>query len=316
MDLLKKLRGPEGKNKNKKMQKVTPKNQNKHIPVLTEQVLKYLDPKPGEKYLDLTAGYGGHAELVLERTLNAPAVLVDRDITAVDELTEKFKHKSTVVKHDDFRRATKELAKTGSRFDLILADLGVSSPHLNTAVRGFAIKKDGPLDMRMDQSQELTAAAIVNGYSESKLAEIFKRYGEEPRAHKVAREIVLNRPLYTTHELAALVARVWPGKSKVHPATRVFQALRIEVNDELKQIEQALPLWIEMLEPGGRIVVISFHSLEDRIVKQVFKETGTDTYDAALRLLTTRPVVAENDELVFNPRARSAKLRAAVKINT
>ena len=297
------------------MQKVTPKNQNKHIPVLLKQVLQYLDTSPNESYLDLTAGYGGHAEAVLERTLNGPAVLVDRDIKAVDGLMEKFQQKAVVIDHEDFLSATQRLVKTSQRFDLILADLGVSSPHLNTGARGFAINLNGALDMRMDQGQILNAETIVNSYSQAALADIFLKYGEEPRAHKIAREIVQRRPLYTTKELATVVASANSvGKSKIHPATRVFQALRIAVNDELNQIEQALPQWIDLLAPGGRLVVISFHSLEDRLVKQAFKEAGGETYDAVIKLLTKNPVVADDSEIVFNPRARSAKLRAAVKI--
>jgi 16S rRNA (cytosine1402-N4)-methyltransferase len=308
------------------MQKVTPKNQNNvadsnqeaiHIPVLMKQVLQYLDPSPGNSYLDLTAGYGGHASEVLERTLDAPAVLVDRDQNSIDYLREKFNKKSVVLRHQDFLEASRDLHTSGEQFDLILADLGVASPHLNNASRGFAISKDGPLDMRMDQRQELDAKTVVNSYSEAELLNLITRYGEDPRARKLARLIVLNRPLNTTTELATLANQVWPpGKSKVNPATRLFQALRIEVNDELDQIEQALPLWIDLLKPGGRLVVISFHSLEDRIVKNVFREQGADTFDATLHVLTKHPVTAETNEIVLNPRSRSAKLRAAVKIKT
>ena len=169
--------------------------------------------------------------------------------------------------------------------------------------------------MRMDQSQALTAEAIVNSYSQAKLTDILKRYGEEPKAAQIARTIVESRPIGTTDQLAAIAARAWPGRSRVHPATRTFQALRIAVNDELSLLEHSLPLWFELLAPGGRIAIISFHSLEDRLVKQALQEVAGDRYDAELRLLTKRPVVAQPSELVFNPRARSAKLRAAVKIN-
>lgn len=289
----------------------------KHIPVLLEQVLQYLGPKEGELYLDLTAGYGGHAEQILERTHNpAGAVLVDRDQNAIAVLGQKFAGSAIKLIHSDFLSASRELVNRGRTFDVILADLGVSSPHLNEANRGFAISQTGPLDMRMDQNQQLTAAEIVNSYPEAEIADILLRYGEEPKARQIAHLIVQNRPYTTTTELAHIVARAWPGHSKVHPATRTFQGLRIAVNDELGLLSQSLPLWIRMLKPGGRIAVISFHSLEDRLVKQVFAESGGTRYDAELKLLTKRPVVGTAQEIVFNPRARSAKLRAAAKIKT
>lgn len=289
-----------------------------HFPVLLDEVLKYLDPKEGESFLDLTAGYGGHSSKVLERTLQpTKASLVDRDQNAIAVLEDKFKRTGVRLIHKDYLAAAEELSAKNERYDLILADLGVSSPHLDTASRGFSIRLDGPLDMRMDERQELTASEIVNNYSEDELAQIIRKYGEEPRAKKIARYIVENRPVHSTGKLAAIVAQAWPGpKRKTHPATRTFQALRMAVNDELDLLEKALPIWIDLLAPGGRIVVISFHSLEDRIVKQALNESAGDRYDAILRLLTKQPVTASDDELVFNPRARSAKLRAAVKINT
>jgi 16S rRNA (cytosine1402-N4)-methyltransferase len=293
------------------------KNQNttSHQPVLLEQVLQYLDPKAGESYLDLTAGYGGHARAVLERTgEGSRAVLVDRDGNAATVLRKEFRGPAQRVRQQDFLTASRELAAEGQRFDLILADVGVSSPHLNEGTRGFAIASNGPLDMRMDQSQELTAGTIVNSYSEAELSGILQRFGEEPKARQIAQAIVAARPLRTTAELAAIAAKAWPGRSRVHPATRTFQALRIAVNDELGQLEQSLPLWIGLLAPGGRIAVISFHSLEDRLVKQAFQEAAGDRYDAELRLLTRRPATAPSTETVSNPRARSAKLRAAAKI--
>jgi 16S rRNA (cytosine1402-N4)-methyltransferase len=293
-------------------------NQNKnkqHVPVLLDEVLQYLDPKNGESYLDLTAGYGGHARAVLERTGSlTPTVLVDRDERAIQALRLEFLGENVDIRHQDFLSASAELYGSGRQFDLILADLGVSSPHLNEGHRGFAITSNGPLDMRMDQSQEVTAETVVNSYSEAELADILKRYGEEPKAKQIAHAIVEARPLHTTAELAEVAAKAWPGRSRVHPATRTFQAVRIAVNDELGLLEKALPIWLELLAPGGRIAVISFHSLEDRLVKQAFTEAGGDRYDADLRVLTKRPVMAGPKEIVFNPRARSARLRAAVKI--
>jgi len=289
------------------------KNDTDHISVLLDEVIEYLDPKAGDTYLDATAGYGGHAGTILAIT-KAPAVLVDRDQTAVLYLAKKFKEGKVRIVHSDFLAAAKVLKDKGQSFDLILADLGVSSPHLNMASRGFSFKP-GPLDMRMDQSQALSAADIVNSYDEAELAKLLRLYGEEPQANKIARAIVTHRPINATDELAEIIlSAVRRGKGKIHPATKTFQALRIAVNNELSQLERTLPVWIDLLKPGGRIAVISFHSLEDRLVKQAFAEAGGRHYEAVLQILTKRPVTADQQELVFNPRARSAKLRAAAKI--
>ena len=298
------------------------KNQNTiqslHIPVLLTQVLQYLNPQPGESYLDLTAGYGGHAGAILDITHNyASSVLVDRDENAIRELHSRFNASGAPaqveLRPEDFLTASQSLTQTHKTFDLILADLGVSSPHLNEPLRGFAINSNGPLDMRMDQRQELTAAILVNTYSETAIADILSTYGQEPKARQIARTIIAHRPINTTEQLAAIAARAWPGHSRVHPATRTFQALRIAVNDELGLLTEALPLWLRLLNPGGRIAIISFHSLEDRLVKQELSEAAGERYDAELTLLTKRPAVADLTEIAINPRARSAKLRAAVK---
>lgn len=286
-----------------------------HVPVLLDAVLQYLDPSVGESYLDLTAGYGGHARAIRERTgQSSPAVLVDRDHHAIEVLQTEFQQASTAVRQQDFLTASRELLADKRQFNLILADLGVSSPHLNEGKRGFAINHSGPLDMRMDQSQAVTAETILNTYSEAALQDLLQRYGEEPKAKQIAHAIVRQRPLRTTDELVAIAKQAWPGHSRVHPATRTFQALRIAVNDELGLLEHSLPLWFELLAPGGRIAVISFHSLEDRLVKQALQEAAGERYDAELRSLTKSPVRASPNETVFNPRARSSKLRAAVKI--
>jgi 16S rRNA (cytosine1402-N4)-methyltransferase len=286
-----------------------------HQPVLLAPVLQYLDPGGGDSYLDLTGGYGGHAAAVLAKTHNPQGtVLVDRDQNAIAELEQRFTGQGVSLLHADFLTASRELRSQGKTFDCILADLGVSSPHLNQASRGFSIKADGPLDMRMDQSQSLTAEEVVNTYSKEELETILKQYGEEPRARQIAALIVEHRPFETTNQLATIVAKAWPGHSKVHPATRTFQALRIAVNDELELLRKSLPIWMDdLLAPGGRIAIISFHSLEDRLVKQALAEKAGDRYDANLRLLTKKPVVGDETEIVFNPRARSAKLRAAAK---
>lgn len=292
------------------------KNQNNaplHVPVLLQEVLQHLAPAPGNSYLDLTAGYGGHASEVLKRT-NAPqwTTLVDRDENAISELKGLFNHGERLI-HADFLTASIDLSAQGQNYDLILADLGVSSPHLNEPTRGFMFSEDGPLDMRMDQRQSLSASDIVNHWDETKIADILKRYSEEPKAKRIAGLIVAARPINTTAQLAGIVKQAWPGYSRSHPATRTFQALRIAVNDELGLLERSLPLWLELLNPGGRLVVITFHSLEDRIVKQVLANASGDRYDAELQLLTKRPIVTGPTELASNPRARSAKLRAVVK---
>lgn len=305
---------PSGGNKYKKVTKQEPHNQ--HLPVLLEEVLSVLSPQSGESYLDVTAGYGGHAGAVLQRTgAGDQMVLIDRDENAINELGQRFDGEPVTIRRQDFFLGSEQLLREARQFDMILADLGVSSPHLNQAERGFAISMSGPLDMRMDQSQELTAERIVNTYSKEQIAEILTTYGEEPKANAIAKLIVQNRPLATTSELAELVSRVWPGHSRVHPATRTFQALRIAVNDELGLLTRSLPIWMQLLAPGGRLAIISFHSLEDRLVKQFFAEQGGNRYDAGLRVLTKRPIVASATESVTNPRSRSAKLRAAVKIN-
>ncbi|MEK7603199.1 MAG: 16S rRNA (cytosine(1402)-N(4))-methyltransferase RsmH [Patescibacteria group bacterium] len=291
------------------------KNQIKHIPVLLEPVLSYLDLKEGESYLDLTAGYGGHAGQILGRTLGYNhAFLVDRDQSAIDFLQTKFAGRGVTLLHQDFYLAAKKLLDEGHRFDIILADLGVSSPHLEDASRGFSFQSDGSLDMRMDQNQDLDAEKLINNNSVEELEKIIRVFGEEPRAKKISLAIVQNRPVMSTKQLAEIILNAIGGKrQKTHPATKTFQALRIAVNSELELLTNALPIWIELLKPGGRIAVISFHSLEDRLVKQAFSEVSGNRYDASLQLLTKSPIVAVAEEIAFNPRSRSAKLRVAVK---
>jgi 16S rRNA (cytosine1402-N4)-methyltransferase len=283
-----------------------------HAPVLAEEVLVLLAPKVGDTYLDLTAGYGGHASLVLGATKNSKAVLCDRDPEAVSYLKSHISS-SVPVLHENFSEACDRLLEQGSLFDMILADLGVSSPHLDKANRGFSVTRDGPLDMRMNQATGRTAADIVNGASETELATILHAYGEEPKARKIARYIVENRPFYTTSELALCIKRAYGGYTKHHPAVRSFQALRIAVNDELNLLHEMLPKAVKLLAPGGRLGVITFHSLEDRIVKQFFADHDKRGYEAEVSLLTKKPIVASPDEIRSNPRSRSAKLRGVVK---
>jgi 16S rRNA (cytosine1402-N4)-methyltransferase len=253
----------------------------------------------------------------LERTLqDDQAVLVDRDQMAIDQLKHIFLGRGVQIIHKDFLSAAQDLLREERTFDVILADLGVSSPHLDRASRGFSFQTDAPLDMRMDQRQEQTAAEIVNDYDVEALEEILRVYGEEPKARRIAEALVAKRPIETTTQLASIVAHAWPGHSKTHPATRTFQALRIAVNDELTLLSEALPLWMDLLAPGGRLAVITFHSLEDRIVKNFFADTAGKHYDAVATQLTKKPAIPSHQELVFNPRARSAKLRAVAKIKT
>lgn len=287
-----------------------------HVPVLLDDVLRLLDPKKGESYLDLTAGYGGHASAIVERTQNyREMTLVDRDDFAQANLA-KFAERGAELLHNDFVDAARQLIKEKRRFDMILIDLGVSSPQLDKPERGFSFSQSGPLDMRMDRRQSLTAREAINSLSQSQLERIIREYGEERPAiaKRYAAAIAKARPLATTEDLAEVILQAHVGpRQRTHPATQTFQAIRIYVNDELGQVREIMPLLPELLNLGGRVGVISFHSLEDRIVKRYFAEQAKSGYEAELRILTKRPVAgAVND--VHNPRSRSAKLRVAVKI--
>ena len=285
-----------------------------HTPVLLSEVLASLSPKLKESYLDLTAGYGGHAEAILGVTLNyKDSVLVDRDEFAASFLKQKFPQNISII-NENFYSVVLQLIECGKTFDIILADFGVSSPQLDMEDRGFSYKNDGPLDMRMDRRKSFTASDIVNKWSERDLADIFVKYGEEKpgRAKMLAREIVTNRPIANTKALADIIV----SKSRfshVHPATRIFQAIRIVVNDELTEIEKTLPLIPKLLNRNGRAGFITFHSLEDRLVKDYFKEATSHGEESELTVLNKKPIVADQHELVINPRARSAKLRVVVR---
>ena len=285
-----------------------------HVPVLLQITLDKLKPSRGESYLDLTAGYGGHAKAFLDRTVNfADSVLVDRDINAIKSLN-SFASKGSELIHQDFVGAAQKLIEQGREFDIILADLGVSSPQLDRAERGFSFRFDGPLDMRMDSRQEKRATDIVNFYKESELEQLIIRYGEETRsrANRIAKAICEGRPFSTTRQLAETIERtLGRGGLRQHPATRTFQALRIEVNQELRQIEQLLPMLPRLLRRGGRLGIISFHSLEDRLVKRFFADQQSAGYEAELAISEKRPVSGTED--AHNPRSRSAKFRYAVK---
>jgi 16S rRNA (cytosine1402-N4)-methyltransferase len=286
-----------------------------HVPVLLESTIDSLNPQPGESYLDLTAGYGGHASAVLAKTNNpSGAVLVDRDENAIEHL-QALKEKGAVLLHADFVTAATRLCEEGKQFDMVLVDLGVSSPQLDRAERGFSFSKDGPLDMRMDPSAERSADTIVNRSSEDALRRIITEYGEVPIgfASRIAKSIVRNRPINGTTQLAELILNEHRGKwQRIHPATRTFQALRIATNDELSQVEALLPLLPRLLNKDGRVAVISFHSLEDRLVKRYFKDHAMAGFEAELQVLTKKPIDGATSD-VHNPRSRSAKLRVAVK---
>jgi 16S rRNA (cytosine1402-N4)-methyltransferase len=286
-----------------------------HVPVLLDASVELVSPQAGESYLDLTAGYGGHARAFLEVTKNyQDAWLVDRDENAIRELA-PFQSQGAQLVHEDFVTAARQLVQAGKKFDIVFVDLGVSSPQLDQSQRGFSFTHDGPLDMRMDPRQTLSAYTVVNTYSLQQLTDIIVTYGEEKRgfAQRIATEICKRRPLHTTRELAELILHLHRGKwQKTHPATRTFQALRIEVNQELGQIEAVLPLLPRLLHQKGRVGVISFHSLEDRLVKRYFKEQAEAGYEAELALVNKKPYDGATYD-VHNPRSRSAKLRVAVK---
>jgi 16S rRNA (cytosine1402-N4)-methyltransferase len=295
-----------------------------HQPVLLEETISSLNLKSGEIVIDMTAGYGGHsAEILKIIGESGRLILVDRDNNAIRELRKKFGNYANVEYiHSNF--ADIDYGKIG-KVDKILMDLGVSSPQLDESERGFSFNKDAKLDMRMDQSQNLTAKDIVNEYTEDNLANIIYRYGEEKRSRKIASEIVKHReetPITTTKQLADIVENCLPRGGKIHPATRTFQAIRIATNQELESIELALPDAIDSLKSRGRLTVISFHSLEDRIVKRFFRSlveaqkdlvTGREIESPNFRLINKKPL--KGSLIDENPRARSAKLRTIEKIN-
>jgi 16S rRNA (cytosine1402-N4)-methyltransferase len=296
----------------------------RHVPVLLQQAIRFLNVRPGGVYVDATLGFAGHASAIA-RLMGAKGRLIcfDRDPEAMALARERLAEVGReigaampeVVFHDvEFSQAA-ELLEPGS-VDGLLADFGASSMHFDVAQRGFSFQAEGPLDMRMNPRKGLTAEQVVNQFGEKQLADLIYEFGEERRSRRIARAIVRARPITTTAELARVVAAAAPAmKSKgarqtIHPATRTFQALRIFVNAELEEIDALLKAAPRLLKPGGRLVVISFHSLEDRRAKDALREGARQ---GIYEVLTRKPVTAEAEETDRNPRARSAKLRAAEK---
>lgn len=296
-----------------------------HIPVMLNEVLQMLQPRDGASYVDGTFGGGGYTRAILEAA-DCTVLGIDRDPAAIargQALVDHFGGRLTLVQ-GEFSRMD-EFAKAS---DGVVLDLGVSSFQFDTPERGFSFRADGPLDMRMSLSGE-SAADVVNTADERTLTTIIARYGEEKNARRIARAIIAARPVTTTAQLAAIVSEAQgPAalRHAIHPATRTFQGLRIHVNDELGELEQGLEAALNILKPEGRLVVVSFHSLEDRMVKQFLSRRSTAAArpsrhaplaaapQAAFKLLTTRPRLPTDDEITANPRARSAKLRAGVKL--
>lgn len=301
-----------------------------HAPVLLAEVLELLQPAPGKLIFDGTLGGGGHSEALLQH--GARVVAMDQDLNALRHATERLKPFAAqfCALRGNFRNFPQIVEETGvSGFDGMLVDIGVSSHQLDDAARGFSFMRDGPLDLRMDTESPRTAADIVNTYEEAELVRIFFEYGEENNARRIVRAILKARslaPIRTTLQLADIVASASPKRGKRHPATLVFQALRIAVNDELAALHDFLAAAPRWLKPGGRLAVISFHSLEDRIVKQTLQHLSAPFIDrpewpearknpdCVLRLITRKPVQATPQEIELNPRARSAVLRVAERL--
>ncbi len=316
-----------------------------HVPVMLEEVLKFLQPEPKGHYVDGTLGGGGHTEAILERSAPDGRVLgIDADAQTLERVKQRLSNLVSngrlVLVHGNFAELARIVNEAGFvSIQGVLLDLGFSSLQMDDPERGFSFSADGPLDMRLDASQGMSAAELVNSASEQELADIFWRYGEERRSRSIARRIVHERArakITRTSQLARLASAGVPYKAgTIHPATRVFQALRIAVNAELEHLESVLPQILDVLSAGntdttgmsgkggGRMVIISFHSLEDRLVKEFMRREARDCicppglpvcvcgHKARLHILTPKPVTPTNSEVIANPRARSAKLRAA-----
>lgn len=301
-----------------------------HLPVLYKEIIHALQPKAGGRYIDGTLGAGGHSAGLLEASAPTGEVLAfDLDPRAIEIARARlapFGQRIHIVQASYVEMAEGAASLGWDAVDGIVLDLGVSSMQLDTAERGFSFLQDAPLDMRFAPNAPLSASDLVNGLPESELADILFRYGEERQSRRIARAITRNRPLATTRQLADLVLKTIGKKERIHPATRTFQALRIAVNGELDSVESVLPIAIGLLHPGGRLAVISFHSLEDRIVKETFRRESTDClcpprqpvctcgHKASIQQVTRKPIEASEAEIEENSRARSAKLRIVEKL--
>jgi 16S rRNA (cytosine1402-N4)-methyltransferase len=306
-------------------------NDRPHQPVLYKEIIHALQPQNGGRYVDGTLGAGGHARGILEASAPDGQLLgldVDPQALALARKTLAPYEQRTHLVQASYISLSRQLDQLGWKaVDGIVLDLGVSSMQFDTPERGFSFMNDAPLDMRFGPSMLQSAADLVNEYSESELADLIYRYGEERDSRKIARAIVRARPLHTTRELAAVIEAISPRRGdRIHPATRTFQALRIAVNEELASVEAVLPQALAGLRSGGRLAVISFHSLEDRIVKDFFREQSKDLINppyeqiyvkerkATLKEVNRKPITPGEDEIKSNPRARSAKLRIAEKM--
>lgn len=303
-----------------------------HHPVMVEEVFEALS-LPGKKVIvDGTLGLGGHTHEILSR-INGELRMIgfdvdDENLKLAQEKLKPFKDQVVFIRNN-FKALQEELQKLKIRtIDALLLDLGLSSPQVDIGERGFSFLREGPLDMRFDKTQQLTAEEVINKYSEKELLRIFREYGEEPKARKIVQEIIRRRrrhPFKTTTELADFIEKLMGRKGHIHPATRIFQALRIEVNKELETLQSALEQAVDMVKKGGRIVVIAYHSLEDRLVKNFFKnhardfvnipgELKTTMLEPKLKIITKKPLTPSHHELNKNPRSRSAKLRVAERL--
>lgn len=301
-----------------------------HLPVLYKEIIHALQPKAGGRYIDGTLGAGGHSAGLLEASAPTGEVLAfDLDPQAIEIARARlasFDERVHIIQASYVEMAEGVVRLGWDAVDGIVLDLGVSSMQLDTAERGFSFLQDAPLDMRFSPNASLSAADLVNFLPEGELADILFRYGEERQSRRIARAIAQNRPITTTRQLADLVLKTIGKKERIHPATRAFQALRIAVNGELETVESVLPVAIGLLRSGGRLAVISFHSLEDRIVKETFRRESTDClcpphqpvctcgHKAIIRLVTRKPIEASEVEIQENSRARSAKLRVVEKL--
>jgi 16S rRNA (cytosine1402-N4)-methyltransferase len=309
-----------------------------HLPVLVDEVMSTLAPAPGSLQIDATVGGGGHTERILEATNPDGRLLgLDADGAAIARVDDRLRPRygdRLVLRQANFRELESVAPEAGfGRVDGCLFDLGLSSYQLADTERGFGIRAGGPLDMRFDRSRGVPASELLATLDAAELTALFRRYGEEPHAPRIARAVVTARrtaPIATAEELVALIERVAPGtprgRRRIHPATRVFQALRIAVNEELDALQEALASAVELLKPGGRLVVLSYHSLEDRIVKRFFQAERRGCvcppevpvcvcgHNPRLRLVTRRSVTPSRAEIAANPRARSARLRAAERL--